>query len=252
MQHQQDPQLSATHLRKFRPINLSTSSGWWASSTKRCHLLLVNINLKTATKFLSALLYILRPYPRWTCLRRFCRFLAQPSHLPSTKTQVPQPLLEGCCNETSASDLKWVASSFPSPVHTVCLQLCSILGILSLIGFLDVVFPWYCQFPKNHLLLRSWPYDYVWLEICNCHFHWKGSTSTEVCCYLQVIGCSQNVPPLWADAIASWSTTFWHKVDKLNWTIGVIWQICLLNSLLHCINNHFEHVVVTPCIQTAG
>ena len=37
VQHQQDPQLSATHLKKFRPIHHSTSSGWWASSTKEYH-----------------------------------------------------------------------------------------------------------------------------------------------------------------------------------------------------------------------
>ena len=130
--------------------HLSTSSGRWARSTNSATSCCMLINLTTALKSLSALLYILWPYPCWTCLCRFCCFLTQPSHLPSTETQVTQPLLEGCCNKTSASDLKWVASSFPSPVQTACLQL-SMFGI----GFLDVVFPWYCRFPRNHLPLKN-------------------------------------------------------------------------------------------------
>ena len=117
MQHQQDPQLSATRLGKLRPINLSTSSGWVASSKKSATSCWLTYNLKTASKSLSALLYILRPYPCWTCLHNFRRLLVQPSHLPSTKAQVTQPLLEGYCNKTSASDLKWVASSFPTPAQ---------------------------------------------------------------------------------------------------------------------------------------
>ena len=117
-------------------------------------------------------------------------------------------------------------SSFPSPVQTLCFQL-SIFGILSLIGFLEVVFPRYygiVSSSKNHLSLRSWPCDYVWPEICDCHFNWEGSTSAEVCCYRLVIDCSHNVSLFWDDAIASWTTTLCYKVDELKGTIGVIWQ----------------------------
>ena len=99
-------------------VNLSTSSGRLASSTRKCHRLLVNINLKTTSK--SFLLFY-------------------------------------TCSKTSVPDLKWITSGFPSPVQTICFQL-SIFYILCIIGFMDVVFSWYCQFSKKHLPLRSWPY----------------------------------------------------------------------------------------------
>ena len=50
------PAGSSAECRHLRPISLSTSSGWWASNTRQCHLLLVNINLKAISKSLSALL----------------------------------------------------------------------------------------------------------------------------------------------------------------------------------------------------